>query len=104
MKNPYWTLKHEKATYEMLGYIPSFLDTENPASARDQLDQNYRHAGGWTPFAGFKMTETGLKYPGDPEMPLLAETKLREETIRYYECSWVAIVQPDGSYEIARMD
>jgi hypothetical protein len=45
-----------------------------------------------------------IKYPGDPQNKLLFEAKLRDETIRVYEHAWVAIAQPDGSFEIARMD
>ncbi len=98
-----WVMKHPQATIELLGYIPSFLSENDPRPARKQFDDAY--IGGWTPFKGHTMLSNGnLAYPGDPETPLLAETKLRDEVIRFYESSWVAIVQPDGSYEIARMD
>jgi len=90
----------------MLGSIPSFLDEANPRPAREQLDSNYRHAGGWCSFPGFEMLPDGnLRYPGDPPVQLLADTVLHgTETIRFYQHSWVAIVQSDGSYEISRMD
>lgn len=100
----HFTMKHPRATVDMLGLIPDFLSTDNPRSAREQIDANYRHGGGWRPFKGFKMTARGIEYPGDPPMPLLAEASLRNETIRIYDCAWVAIVQPDGTYEIARLD
>jgi hypothetical protein len=93
-------IKHPRVTQEVLGYLPGFLSVNDPRPAREQLAAAY----GWSPFAGFTMTERGLEYPGDPTMPLLAEAKLRDEVVRLYDCSWVAIVQPDGSYEIARMD
>ncbi len=101
---PLWIIKHPKATFDMLGYIPDMLSDRDPRPAREQFDANYRQGGGWTPFKGFTMTARGLEYPGDLPMPLLAETTLRGETIRFYKCSWVAIVQPDGTYEICRMD
>jgi hypothetical protein len=97
-----WEMKHPQATLDMLGYIPSFLDENDPRPAAKQIDTAY--VGGWQPFPGFTMVDNGLRYPGDPLTPLLAETKLRDETIRFYDCSWVAIVQPDGSYEISRLD
>lgn len=50
------------------------------------------------------MGERGITFPGDPMMPLLAEAKLGKETIRIYDCAWVAIVQEDGSFEISRID
>jgi hypothetical protein len=99
-----WIMRHPRATPEMLGYIPQFLSENDPRPAREQLDDNYRQGGGWEPLSGFKITEEGLKYPGDPPMALLAETKLRDEVIRFYDCSWVVIIQPDGSFEASRMD
>ena len=99
-----WEQKHRSATPEMLGFIPSFLNEDDPRPAREQFNTNY--VSGWTPFKGnFEMLPNGnLRYPGDPDMELLWETKLRDETIRFYDCAWVAIIQPDGSYEICRMD
>jgi hypothetical protein len=97
-------MKHPMATLDMLGYIPQFLDENDPRSAREQFDAHYGHGGGWRPFKGHVMQPNGLKYPGDPLTLLLAETKLRDEIIKFYQHAWVAIVQPDGSYEIARMD
>ena len=100
-----WILLHPGVTPEHLGYIPSFLDENDPDPARAQFNKNYRHGGGWIPFKGFTMLPNGnLKYPNDPPVPLLAETRLRHETIRFYAHSWIAIVQPDGTYEIARLD
>ena len=89
-----------------LHYYPHspFLSESNPHSAREQLDAGYRQFGGWQPFHGFVMTARGLEYPRDAPQPLLAEARLRHELVRLYKGSWVAIVQPDGSYEIARMD
>ena len=100
-----WVFKHPRMTADALGFIPSFLDERNPRSAREQIDDNYRHGGGWRSFKGHTMLPNGnLSYPGDPITQLLAETKLRDEVIRFYEHSWVAIIQPDGSYDIARID
>lgn len=99
-----WTLKHPQATTAMLGYIPSFLNENDPRPAREQIDANYRHGGGWSPFKGHTMVEGALEYPNDPPMVLLAETRLRDEIIRVYDASWVAVVQADGGYEVARLD
>lgn len=87
-------------------YIPSFLDDRNPAPAKEQLDHNYAHGGGWKPFNGFKMNmkDHSIKYPGDPAFGAYACIKMRDEEIYVYPHGWVAIVQKDGSYEIARMD
>ncbi len=34
----------------------------------------------------------------------ISRTVLREETIIVFQYSWVAVVQPDGKYRVARMD
>lgn len=99
-------LKHPAATHDMLGYIPAFLSLSDPRTAREQLHENYSHGGGWCPFIGHTMSPDGatLTYPGDPPLRLMAEATLRDEVIRIYEFAWVLILQPDGSYEIVRMD
>ena len=100
-----WIKRHPQATFEMLGYLPAFVGDADPRPAREQFNTSYSHAGGWAPFKGFKMLPNGdLSYPGDPPTRLLYETKLRNETIRFYEHAWVAIVQPDGKFEVCRMD
>jgi len=98
-------LKHPQATREMLGYIPGFLNEHDKDDAVAQLHKCYAHGGGWCPFEGFTMLPNGnLQYPGDPPTRLLAEGKLRKEVIRIYEHAWVAVVQPDGAFIVARMD
>jgi hypothetical protein len=100
-----WIQLHPKATPEMLGFIPEFLNENDPRPAREQLDDNYSHGGGWRSMPGFTMLPNGdLKYPGDPPFALLAETKLRDEIIRVYNYAWVVILQPDGSFEVCHMD
>ena len=99
-----WTLIHPKMTHEALGFLPGMLSETDPRPAREQLDANYAHGGGWRPLPKFTITDKGLVYPGDPPLPLLAEALLRDELIRVYVHSWVAVIQPDGSYEVSRMD
>jgi hypothetical protein len=87
----------------MLGYLPGFLDLDDPRPAKEQLNSNY--IAGWSPFKGFTMGLDGnLEYPNDPPTLALAECKLREEVVRLYQHAWVAIIQPDGSFEVCRMD
>ena len=91
---------------EQLGFIPSFLSEEDPRSAREQLDANYQHGGGWRPLDGWELdTNTlGLTYPGDPELMPFAFTRLRGEIILFYPYAQVMILQPDMTFEVARMD
>lgn len=98
-----WIAKHPQAHPDMLGFIPNFLNEDDPRSVKEQFNSNY--ISGWNSFPGFTMLENGnMTYPGDPPMILLFETKLRNETIRFYQHEWVAILQPDGSFEVSRMD
>jgi hypothetical protein len=97
-----WVLKHPRATLDMLGYIPNFLSDQDPRKASEQMSTNYQ--GGWHPMVKFGFPNQWLRYPGDPPMPLIAEAQLRNETLRFYDCSWLAIIQPDGSYEVSRVD
>jgi len=106
MTHPPWMLMHPNMTAEYLGYLPGFLDLDDPRSAKEQFDANYQH-GGWMPFGAdkFKLLDGyRLKYPGDPPQVPRAVTKLREELIILYDSSIVAIIQPDESFEVARMD
>jgi hypothetical protein len=98
---------HPKFTIDHLGYLPGFLDEEDPDTARQQLDKNYRHGGGWRPMPGWEimdMDDMTICYPGDPPLKPIAFTILHDETIYFYIHAFVLILQKDGSFEIARMD
>jgi hypothetical protein len=96
---------HPRATEEMFGLIPHFIHEDNPAKAVEQLDNNYRHGGGWRPMKGFTLLEGDkLQYPGDPALTPLGEMTLRDERIVMYQYGFVAVIQKDGSFEAARMD
>lgn len=88
---------------EMLGFLPSFIDENDPRPAREQFDANYQYGGYWRTVG--RLDDAGVMYyPGDPPMPPIAMTVLREETIYVYPTEFVAIVQPDGSFVTQRMD
>lgn len=105
-----WTLHHPRARREDLGFLPLWLNENNPATAKDQLNFHYSHGGGWQPFYGFEADFTianqpaRLVYPQDPPLPPLASTNLRDELVVLYPFGWVAIFQPNGDFEVARMD
>ena len=104
MRPPQWKALHPATTVDMLGILPSFLDVDDPRPAAQQFNTNY--VSGWGPFKGhtFDARTMTLKYPEDPPIHALAETQLRDERIILFECSWVMILQKDGSHEISRMD
>ena len=95
-----------------VGLLPFFLDEEDARPAREQLDANYQHGGGWRPFDGFKMKgdvdsnleSVVLAFPGDPPLHLIAIMALRLELVMVFEHGWVCILQSSGDHEIARMD
>jgi len=86
------------------GHLPYFFDPKDPRPAAAQLHENYGHGGGWRPMQGFRYTKQALYYPGDPPYPLAALAYLRGEELRLYRSAWLAIVQPDGSFEVGRVD
>lgn len=88
----------------VVGFIPEFLSEADPRPANEQIDENY--IGGWSAFKGFKLAhkDHSLAYPGDPKILPYAEARLRDELILVYPGAWVAVVQPNGNYEIARLD
>jgi hypothetical protein len=98
-------LIHQFARPEHVGWIPAFLFEHDPRPAKEQIDTNYQHGGGWHSMTGFKMDKNNvLKYPEDPPMFPIADAWLRDEHILIYNHAWVAIVQKDGSFDVARID
>jgi hypothetical protein len=90
---------------DFVGEIPAFLDLADPRPAKEQLHENYAHGGGWRPQEGFTKTDRlTMRFPGDPPLKPLAAIPFREEIIVIYPHSYVAIIQPDDSFEICRMD
>lgn len=94
---------------EVVGFIPQFLSEEDERSAVEQIDAHYQHGGGWSDFEGFSLGQLSdgsyaLYYPEDPPMEELSRAQLRDETIVFFQCSWLAVIQPDGSYRISRCD
>jgi hypothetical protein len=96
----------KNAQPEDWGIILTMLDSEDLRPAKVQLDEGYQHGGGWRPQEGFKFDDkTGwMSYPGDPPFKPLSGIRLRDELIVLYPYGYVGIIQPDSSFEIARMD
>lgn len=97
--------RHPRSTLDDFGLIPYTLSSFDPASAREQLNNGYLHGGGWQPMIGFTMVEgDALWFLGDPLLQPIAELRLRDERIVIYAHSVIAVIQPDGSFEVSRMD
>lgn len=89
-----------------LGFIPNFVSSDDPRPAKEQLDSNYQHGGGWHSMPGFMLDLDGLllTYPGDPPMHPRALAKIRDETVIIYPHDWVVILQQDESFDVSRID
>jgi len=105
-----WFATNANFSADMLGYIPNFLNEDDPRPAREQINSSY--IGGWRPQKGFTMNPTtkALQY-GDPNeedadtpMETLAVSCLRNEILAFYRYGYFAIIQEDGSFEVARLD
>lgn len=98
------------------GMIPAFLNVDDARPAKEQIAAEY--IAGWQHFDYFSHI-SGVDTPGhaklhakagedgeplDPPMPEISRAKLRDETLILFECEWLAIVQPDGSFEVQRCD
>lgn len=94
-----------RATLDELGIIPMFLSPGDRRPAIEQIDAHYGHGGGWRHVERFEMGESySLCYPGDEPLQPLFAGRLRDERIFVYHYGFVAVVQPDGSFEAARID
>jgi hypothetical protein len=90
---------------EYAGILPAFFSHADPSPAREQIDANYRHGGGWHAIDRFKhLGDYKIQYPGDPPLKPLVTIRLRDEVVMIYAYSMVGIFQPDGSFEVARID
>lgn len=96
-----WRALKAGLTGDELGFIPDFLSETDKRNAAAQINAAY--VGGWQPIQGFTMGGV-IRYPGDPPLEPLFEAKLRDETIRFYRYAFLSIQQPDGSFEVARLD
>ena len=86
------------------GYIPTFLNENNPKSTIEQFDAGY--VAGWRKFDGFTLNKNDLElsYPDDPPMLPRAVVKFKDDIIAIYDYSWVLVLMPSGEWEVCRMD
>ena len=89
----------------VVGYIKYFIYETDDRPAVEQFNERYRHGGGWNPFDGFTMDNNlFITYPEDSALPPLAIANFREQKIIIYPHSFVAILNPDKTFEVSRMD
>lgn len=93
---------------ELIGIIPMWLEACPDRPAREAIDVNYAHGGGWYSLKGFTINEEGvLSYPEDPDLYPIVEY-IRDghlnERCYQYEYGWVAVVNGEGVLDVARID
>jgi len=99
---------HPKFDIEHLGFLPGFLDDEDPDPAQVQLDKHYQHGGGYRPMQNWSLDIADgmtIQYPGDRPLKPIAYTMLHDkELVFFYPHAFVLIIQKDQTWVIARMD
>ena len=102
-----------------LGTLPLMFHPFSDDDAKTQIDKRYAHGGGFVDTPGFSLNDE-WKEPGeaiiqyyqeeaapeeqDPPLHELARAKLGEETLIFFPYAFLAIVQPDGSFQVTRVD
>ena len=90
---------------EDLSLLSDVFYDNDPRPAAAQIDTNYAHGGGYNPTDGFTLNaDNSLSYPGDEPLKVLAKATLRDEQLYLYDGEFVAVVQPDRSFAVTRMD
>lgn len=94
---------------DRLGAIPHFIRESDERDVIDQIDDRYKHGGGWINMTvgkgGWELHEgNSLKFPGDPKISPFAWTQFRGDRICFYDHAVVAVIRKDGSFRVARID
>lgn len=99
-------LLHPRMTHAMLGFVPDFFSNGVDKPAREQLNDNYAHGGGYSEIKGFTFNKENLtlKYPGDPLLQCLARSKLHDEQLFFFDHALLVILQPSGEWAVTRVD
>jgi hypothetical protein len=102
-----WIALSSRFCAEDLGFLWDILMSEDKRPVREQLNERYAHGGGYRPFKGFtldRMTMT-MRYPGDPLFKPSAMTTIGDEQVFFYpQGQWLLILQPNGDFDVTRVD
>lgn len=93
---------------ELAGHIPNeIVRFDDPRPAREQINDRYNFGGGWSPMKGwaFDPKTFEIVYQGDEAYDAVLLMELSSgERLFVYRYAWVCIVQPNGTFEVSRMD
>lgn len=101
-----WELLHPDMTPEHLGFLPFIISPGDNRPVEEQINERYQHGGGWRPNYKWAMDPDtkAITFLGDKPLLPIARIQVNDETVYVYDHAYVAIVEADGSYEVARMD
>jgi hypothetical protein len=102
-----WVALDKRFRPEHLGFLPDILTDHDSRPVKQQLEDRYAHGGGWRPINGMRLDRKTMimRFPGDPPFKPAALTQIGEEVVIFYpQCSLLAVIQPDGKYEVCRVD
>lgn len=92
-------------------FLQMILIDADQRPAKQQINERYRHGGGWHAMKGWKLhldkhnlELTSITYPGDPPQYPLASAMLNAELVILFPHDFLAVVQPNGNFEISRID
>lgn len=103
-----WGLVHPHANCDMVGYIPSFIDNSSDVPLIEQINAEY--ISGWhksdQPWKRDLKSNTMWACDEDQPFRMIARYhhKPTGEYLEFYESSFTAVVKPDGTFEVARLD
>ena len=101
-----WVVLNPNFDPRGLGFLPDILLDEDKRPVKEQLEDRYSHGGGWRPIPGITMLPNKtLHFPQDPPYRPSAVARINDEVVVFYEqASLLAVIQPDKTYEIVRVD
>lgn len=92
---------------ELWGMIPNFIDPASEEPLKDQLDRSYicgfKHQEGFTLRELSDGTYHAL-YEGDPPQIEVDRWEVCGQLLVLFPYAYVAAIEADGSYAVARMD
>lgn len=104
----YFENKSQQDIFNACGLIPQWFYeywiSPSSQSLYDYLNDVYRHGGGFVSINGFRLNGKLLSYAGDPMLYPLLEINLPDYTCFFYPGSWLAIVDKEGGFKVARFD
>jgi hypothetical protein len=90
---------------DRLGLLLDILSASDRRPVKEQLEDRYRHGGGWRPIQGFRMQKNRTLLTDDASYRPAAAADVNGELVIFYKnCSLLAVIQQDGKFEVTRVD